>query len=151
LYLKIDVLLLADFWEFLQQLHYQLWTRSRVLLYTTGFYVECDVETYSRQFWTSYRRWHGSIHRTWNTRGSELMFQQVRASQQQIHAVVRSIETIDEPDELWRCNVVRFSPLYSTLLMVLGTPAWTRALFLISITTFMTILLLIFYHYCVLF
>jgi len=29
------------------------------------FYVERDIETYSRQFRTSYRHWHDSIHWTW--------------------------------------------------------------------------------------
>jgi len=49
-----------------------------------------------RQFRTSYRRWHDSIHRTWR---SESMFKQVCAGQQ-VHAVVRSIETIDVSDVL---------------------------------------------------
>jgi len=47
-------LLLVDIFETFRNSCYQLWTRSRVLLYTTEFYIGRDVETYSHQFRTSY-------------------------------------------------------------------------------------------------
>jgi len=52
------------------------------------------VKTYARQFRTAYRHRHGHVRRMRYTRRFESMFHQIRASQQQVHAVVRSIEII---------------------------------------------------------
>jgi len=51
-----------------------------------------DVKIYMRQFRIAYRHRHGHIHRTRYTWWFESMFQQIRASQQQVY--VQSIEII---------------------------------------------------------
>jgi len=52
------------------------------------------MKIYARQFRTAYRHRHGYVCRTRYARRFESIFQQIRASQQQVHAIVRSIEII---------------------------------------------------------